>query len=262
MDSTHRKTVLVTGGAGGLGKAIATAFLCEGHNVAVCDVDEVRLSQAASDWSAHGERALVLRTDITDEEAVEDLTKRIRDKFGRLDMLINNAGVMDAFDPVGTTTKETWDRVIGINLTGAFLTTKAAVALMESQPHPGGIIINIGSVASYKGLNAGAAYTASKHGILGLSRNTAAFYGEKGIYSIALLLGGMDDTNIADHVKKGNFNKDGMARIGIANPGYVPGQTNIPLADVAKYCIFFSNPNMAAASNGAAINVNKNWPAS
>ncbi|KAL3475991.1 hypothetical protein BJX99DRAFT_270799 [Aspergillus californicus] len=262
MDSTPPKIILVTGGAGGLGKAIATAFLCEGHNVAVCDVDEIRLSQTASDWSAHGERALVSRTDITDEKAVEDLTKQIQDKFGRLDMLINNAGVMDTFDPVGTTTEANWNRIIGINLTGTFLTTKAAVALMESQSRPGGIIVNIGSVASYKGLSAGAAYTVSKHGILGLSRNTAAFYGEKGIYSIALLLGGMDDTNIADHIKKGAFNKDGMTRIGMANPGYIPGQTNIPLADVARYCIFFSDPNMAAASNGAAINVNKNWPAS
>jgi NAD(P)-dependent dehydrogenase (short-subunit alcohol dehydrogenase family) len=133
---------------------------------------------------------------------------------------------------------------------------------MESQPCPGGIIINIGSVASYKGLNAGAAYTVSKHGILGLSRNTAGFYGEKGIYSIALLLGGMDDTNIADHVKRGAFNRDGMMRVGMANPGYVPAQTNIPLADVAKYCLFFSDPNMAAASNGAAITINKNWPPS
>ncbi|KAL4938384.1 hypothetical protein BDV06DRAFT_215155 [Aspergillus oleicola] len=198
---------------------ITTAFLREGNNVAVCDVDEIRLSQTASDWSAHGERALVPRTDITDERTVEDL---IRDKFGRLDMLINSAGVNT-------------DRIMGINLTGTLFKAKVAVALVESQPRPGGTIINIGSVASYKGFNAGAAYN--------------------GTYNVALLLGGMDDTNIADHIKKGALNKDGMTRIEMANPGYVPGKTNIPLADVAKYCIFFSDPNMTAASNGAAINV-------
>ncbi|KAL5335476.1 hypothetical protein BJX70DRAFT_375117 [Aspergillus crustosus] len=261
MTSTP-KTILVTGGAGGLGKAIATTFLNAGHNVAICDVHADRLSQTASDWSSHGTRALLTTTDITNEPAVTGLITLISTNFGRLDMLINNAGVMDTFDPAGTTEKEVWDRVIGINLTGSFLTTKAAVNLMESQPSPGGTIINIGSVASYRGFNAGAAYTVSKHGILGLSRNTAAFYGEKGIYSITLLLGGMEDTNIAaEHIRQQTFNQEGMRRVGMANPGYVMGETNVALADVAKYCVFFSDVAMAAASNGAAITVNKNWPA-
>lgn len=255
-------TVIITGGAGGLGKAIATSFLNAGANVSICDVSLERLSQTEAEWSsnsAYAGRFLTSRTDITDEKAVNEFVAATVSKFGRLDMLVNNAGIMDGFDPVGTTEKTLWDRVIGINLTGTFLMSKAAVLAMEKQDPVGGTVINIGSVASYRGMNAGAAYTASKHAVLGLTRNTAAVYGEKGIYCIALLLGGMDDTNIVDAFASG-VNQKGMERMGQVNPGYVHGKTNVALEDVAKYCIFLSDRSMAETVNGAGIPLNKNWP--
>ncbi|KAI1344237.1 short chain dehydrogenase [Xylariaceae sp. FL0016] len=261
QQSLEGKSVVVTGAAGGLGRAIATAFLEAGANVAVCDVNEERLQQTRLEWDSFSTRALVSKVDVTKSEEVQGFVQGVVAKFGRIDMLVNNAGVMDAFDPVGTTAESMWDRVISINLTGTFHCTKAAVNAMEAQSPPGGVVISIGSVASYRGVNAGAAYTVSKHGLLGLVRNTAGYYGEKGIFSIALLLGGMSDTNIGEGFATGPFNQEGMMRIGATNPGYVPGKTNIPLPDVAKYCLFFSDLNLAAASNGAAITVNKNWPA-
>ncbi|KAI1843417.1 hypothetical protein JX265_013299 [Neoarthrinium moseri] len=260
QQSLAGKSVVVTGAAGGLGKVIATAFLDAGANVAVCDVNEDRLSQARADWEGFSTRVLVCKVNVTKSEEVQRFFDDVVAKFGRLDMLINNAGVMDAFDPVGSTAESMWDRVISINLTGTFICTKAAVTAMEAQSPSGGVVISIGSVASYRGVNAGAAYTVSKHGMLGLMRNTAGYYGEKGIFSLALLLGGMDDTHISESFLNGPFNQEGMMKIGAVNPGYVPGKTNIPLTDVAKYCLFFSDTNLAAASNGAAITVNKNWP--
>ncbi|KAJ2973126.1 hypothetical protein NUW58_g9019 [Xylaria curta] len=180
-------------------------------------------------------------------------------QFGRIDMLVNNAGVMDKFDAAGTVSLDIWNRVIGVNLTGAYLCTKAAVNAFEAQSPPGGTIINICSAASTRGLAAGAAYTASKHGLLGLMRNTAGFYGPKGIYSIAFLMGGMD-TNIVDVFATG-FNQEGMAAMQAANPGFVVGKTNIQLGDVAKYCIFYSDRAIAESSNGTTVTISKNWPA-
>ena len=257
-------TIIITGGAGGLGKVIATSFLNAGLNVSICDINTSRLSQTEAEWSSNSSyvgKFLISQTDITDENAVNKFVETTVSKFGRLDMLVNNAGILDRFDPVGSTEKALWDRVIGINLTGTFLMSKAAVRAMEKQDPVGGTVVNIGSVASYRGVNAGAAYTASKHAVLGLTRNTAGVYGEKGIYCIALLLGGMDDTNIGDAFASGVFNREGMERIGKVNPGYVHGETNIALEDVAKYCLFLTDRSMAANMNGAGITLNKNWPA-
>lgn len=253
-------TVVVTGEAGGLGLAIANSFIEVGANVAVCDVNQERLSSCEEKWKAHEGKFLAHKTDITDETAVGAFVDAVVAKFGRVDMAVNNAGVIDQFDPVGTTSKASWDRIIGVNLTGMFLVTRAAVNAMLAQSPPGGTLVNIGSVASYRGINGGFAYTVSKHGVVGVTRNTAGYYGDRGIYSIALLLGGMDDTNLADNFRTG-INQKGMMRIGSVNPGYVAGQTNVALADVAKYCIFLADRGIAASSNGGTITFNKNWPA-
>jgi NAD(P)-dependent dehydrogenase (short-subunit alcohol dehydrogenase family) len=252
------KTVVITGGAGGLGKAVASAFLEAGANVAVCDVNEDRLKETAAEWEKHGDKFITARTNVTEEEAVNKFFAEVSAKFGRIDMLINNAGVMDKFDAAGTAPLDLWNRVISINLTGAFLCTKAAVNAFEAQSPSGGTIISICSIASIRGLSAGVAYTASKHGLLGLVKNTAGFYGPKGIYSIAFLMGGME-TNIIDVFATG-FNQEGMAAMNAANPGFVMGKTNIQLSDVAKYCLFFSDPVMAEASNGSTVTLNKNFP--
>lgn len=256
--SAAGKTVVISGGGGGLGKTVASAFLEAGANVAVFDVNEERLKATATEWEKYGDKFITAKTDITDETAVNNFFASVSSKFGRIDILINNAGVMDKFDPAGSLPIDIWHRVIGVNLTGAYLCTKAAINAFEAQSPSGGVILNIGSVASVRGLNAGAAYTASKHGLIGLVRNTAGFYGPKGIYSIAFLMGGMD-TNIVDVFATG-YNEEGMAAMNNACPGFVVGKTNVQLTDVAKYCLFYSDPTIAEASNGATISINKNWP--
>lgn len=249
---------MITGAAGGLGKAVASAFLEAGANVAIFDVNEDRLKATTAEWEKYGDKVITSKTDITDETAVNAFFASVTAKFGRIDMLVNNAGVMDKFDAAGTLPLEIWNRVIGVNLTGAYLCTKAAVNIFEAQSPPGGTIINIGSIASTRGLMGGAAYTVSKHGLLGLVKNTASFYGPKRIYSIAFLMGAME-TNIVDVFATG-YNQEGMAAMGTASPGFVMGKTEVALTDVAKYCLFFSDPAVAEASNGATITINKNWP--
>ncbi|CAI6024643.1 hypothetical protein V2G26_011089 [Clonostachys chloroleuca] len=251
-------TVAITGAAGGLGKAIAQTFLDAGSKVAICDVNQERLDQVKEEWKAHEGRILVSRTDITDEAEVEAFVQGVTEKLGGLDIFINNAGIMDKFDAVATTPKAVWDRVIGVNATGAFLCTKSAVNVMLASG-TGGTIISIASNASIYGVASGVAYTASKHALLGLVRNTAGFYGDKGVYSVALVLGGMDTTNLVDAFREG-INMEVMGKMKGFLPGYVPGETGVEPADVAKYCVFLADRAVARASNGGTINVNNNWP--
>ncbi|KAJ2893963.1 short chain dehydrogenase [Zalerion maritima] len=263
-------TALVTGGAAGLGRAIAQAYLAAGANVVICDVDRDRLDAATSEWggsSSSPSRFLAVQADVSSESSVSGLIAAALSAFPSLDVVVNNAGIMDRFDPVGACPKSLWDSVLSVNLTGPYLVSKAAINHWESAaaaaaPGPGslsGIIVNIGSNASFMGMSAGAAYTASKHGILALTKNTAGFYGAKGIYSMALLLGGMDATKIADAFVEG-MNQEAWAKINAVHPGFVPEKTGVPLADVAKYVLFLSDRGVAASANGSCIPFNKNWP--
>ncbi|KAI1803444.1 NAD(P)-binding protein [Daldinia bambusicola] len=255
--SLQGTTVLVTGAGGGLGKVIATAYLEAGANVAICDIHEERLATARSELEGTG-RFAAFKADVTSEEAVTQLVADVAARFGRLDILVSNAGMTDKFDPVGAVTKEAWDRVIGLNLTGSFLAFKAAVNAMEKQSPPGGTIIQIGSTASYHGMSSGVAYTASKHGVAALVKSTAGYYGAKGIYAIGLLLGGMIDTNIPDgFAALGGFNQEAFAQSISAD--FKP-EMAIKTKDVAKYCVFLADRSVAESSNGSLISFNKNYP--
>lgn len=253
-------TVLVTGAGGGLGKVIAKAFLEAGANVVICDINNDRLEATEAELSSSPRfagRFLAREADTTSSVAVDQLFTEAVEKFGRVDMLVNNAAVMDSFDPAGTCSRETWDRLLDINLTGPFLTTQAAVKIMAAQ---GGTVVNIGSNASVSGSNAGVAYTVSKHGVLGLTRNTAAYYGDKGIACIMLQLGGLEATNIQQAFAKG-MNTEGLAIMQKNFPPFVLGETDVQLADVAKFCVFLADRNIAKTMNGAIVPFNKNWPA-
>lgn len=148
------KTCLVTGGASGLGKAIATAFLKAGANVVICDINEGRVKETSTELASAGS-LLAVAVDITSASAAEDLFKQITAKFGTLDVLVNNAAIMDKFDPVADVDPELWDRVMAVNLTAPFVLSKLALGVMLKQPVPSGCIINIASAAAKAGWLAG-----------------------------------------------------------------------------------------------------------
>lgn len=148
------KTCLVTGGGGGLGKAIATRFLEAGATVVICDINDERLQQTSAELSSKGPLKAI-KTDITNKDEVQGLFDELISGFGKIDVLVNNAGIMDQFDPVGDLDIEHWDRVMAINLTAPFLLSKLAVRNMLEQPKPDGRIINIVSVAGRAGWASG-----------------------------------------------------------------------------------------------------------
>lgn len=151
--SLANKSALITGAAGGLGKAIAEKFLKAGAKVLIVDINEDRLKSASEELSAHGE-VHVIKADITQEESVKEVINAAVAKLGGLDVLVNNAGIMDHFDPVGTLEKGLWDRVIAVNLTAPMLMSKGAVGLEKFRSE--GVIVNVGSMAGGFGVRAGA----------------------------------------------------------------------------------------------------------
>ncbi|MGH8227861.1 MAG: SDR family oxidoreductase [Steroidobacteraceae bacterium] len=181
------KVAIVTGAGSGIGRAVALAFLANGYGVALAgrrrellEATAAIAREAAGPGSAAGD-ALVVPTDVTDAAAVHALFERTREVFGRLDVLFNNAGLSAPSVPLEDLPYAEWTRVIATNLTGAFLCTQEAFRLMKSQQPRGGRIINNGSISAHVPRPRSAAYTASKHGILGLTKSTALDGREYGI---------------------------------------------------------------------------------
>jgi NAD(P)-dependent dehydrogenase (short-subunit alcohol dehydrogenase family) len=166
------KVALVTGAGTGVGRAAALALLGAGWRVALAGRRREPLEETASLADA-GERALVAPADVTDKAAVDGLFAAVEARFGRLDVLFNNAGIGAPAIPLEDLTLEQWRAVVDVNLTGPFLCTQAAFRLMKRQEPRGGRIINNGSVSAYAPRPNSAPYTATKHAISGLTRATA-----------------------------------------------------------------------------------------
>jgi NAD(P)-dependent dehydrogenase (short-subunit alcohol dehydrogenase family) len=166
-----RRVALITGAGSGIGKATALAFLADGFSVVLAGRERDKLAAVAR---AGGGESLVVECDVMSQDQVAALFDTTRRKFGRLDLLFNNAGVGT---PLGVTledlTFEQWRRVIDTNLTGAFLCTQHAFRIMKAQEPRGGRIINNGSISAHVPRANSAPYTASKHGITGLTKSTS-----------------------------------------------------------------------------------------
>lgn len=169
---TEKRVALITGAGSGIGKATALAFLRDGFRVVLSGRHTDPLEEVARQSGAP-ERAIAVAADVTQPEEVRALFEATRTKFGRLDVLFNNAGVGTPFIPLEDLTFEQWRAVIDTNLTGAFLCTQQAFHLMKSQDPRGGRIINNGSISAHTPRANSAPYTASKHAITGLTKSTS-----------------------------------------------------------------------------------------
>ena len=168
-DKSNSKVVLVTGAGTGIGRAIALAFLRDGHRVVLAGRRVEPLLSVAKESGS--ERALAVPTDVGNPDSVAALFARIKDKFGRLDVLVNNAGVSGLgmnFEDIGF---EQWQNIVNINLTGSFLCAQGAFKIMKDQLPQGGRIINNGSISAHAPRPNSAPYTSTKHAITGLTKS-------------------------------------------------------------------------------------------
>jgi len=161
----------VTGAGSGIGKAAALALLEDGYSVALAGRRREPLEQTAKE--SKSSRALVVPTDVADPASVRTLFATVRDAFGRLDLLFNNAGINVPNVPVEDLPFDQWKSVVDVNLTGVFLCTQQAVALMKQQTPRGGRIINNGSISAHVPRPDSSPYTATKHAVTGLTKSTA-----------------------------------------------------------------------------------------
>ena len=172
MSSTG-KVAIITGAGTGIGKRCALALLKDGWSVALAGRRAELLEKTRVEAGEEGKNAIVVRTDVGDPEAVRDLFARTKEAFGRLDVLFNNAGVGAPGRPLEDLTYEQWKTVVDANLTGPFLCTQEAFKMMKEQTPMGGRIINNGSISAQSPRPNSAPYTATKHGMVGLTKSTA-----------------------------------------------------------------------------------------
>lgn len=187
------KVAIVTGAASGMGKAIAEGYAREGAKVVVSDVNLEGAEAVVEGIKAAGGEAIAVRTDVTSAEDLEKLFAETKNAFGKLDILVNNAGIMDGMEPVGEISDERWDRVFAVNTRAVMQAMRMAVDIFLEQGY-GNIINNI-SIGGLYGARAGAAYTASKHAVVGLTKNTAFMYADNNIRCNGIAPGGVN-TNI------------------------------------------------------------------
>jgi len=192
----RHQMALVTGAGRGIGRAISLALARCGARVVLAARKPSEIEKVAEEIRAAGGSATAIPTDVSRERDIEELFARLRDEFeGRLDVLVNNAG-MGIFGPLAGMSATAFDQVIGTNLRGTFLCCRSAMELM--QPRKSGYIINISSVVGIKGYPNQAAYTASKHGIMGLTKSLAVEAQAQGIRVSAILPGAVDTTMVAN----------------------------------------------------------------
>jgi NAD(P)-dependent dehydrogenase (short-subunit alcohol dehydrogenase family) len=168
-----QKVAVVTGAGTGIGKAVALALMREGYAVALAGRREDKLKETESEGRATNGKSLVVPTDVSDPAAVKALFAKTKEAFGRLDVLFNNAGIGAPAMPMEDLPLETWKKVVDTNLTGLFLCTQEAIRLMKAQDPRGGRIINNGSISAHTPRPRAVAYTATKHAVTGLTKQTA-----------------------------------------------------------------------------------------
>ncbi|WKD57266.1 Levodione reductase [Corynebacterium capitovis DSM 44611] len=247
------RAVIVTGAGSGIGRATALALAKRGDAVVVADLSD-NAAETVNLIEQQGGTATAVVGDVSDDTVVEQLVSVAR-QLGDTVGLVNNAGVMDDFAGAADTDDATWQRCLLINVTAPFKLIRAVVPLLREQK--GGAIVNVGSAASLRGAAAGAAYTASKHALAGLSKNTAYTYGREGIRCNMVAPGGVE-TNIMSSVDQTALRPEaGLAAI---TPVHNTAIRNAKPEELAEVIAFLLS-DAASDVNGVAIPVDAGWAA-
>lgn len=250
MGRLENKVALVTGASAGMGNDIAKLFAKEGASVVVIARRKERLADLVAQIEADGGKAIAVSGDVTNEADVQLAVKTAVEKFGKLDIVVNNAGLMDKMKPVDELDDDLWNAVLNVNLTGPMRFFRAAIPVMKK--NGAGVFVTISSLAGLNGARAGAAYTASKHGVLGLAKNVAFIYADKNIRSNVIAPGGVN-TEIGEDMT--GWSEVGRARC-MMGMGTMPRMGEA--VEIAQLALFLASDE-ASLINGAVVTADAGW---
>lgn len=246
------KVAVVTGGASGMGKAIVELYASEGAKVIVADLNLEGAEEVVKGIIENGGVAKAVQVNVAKQEDIDNMIDTAVNEYGTLDILVNNAGIMDGFEPVGDILDERWDLIFDINTKGVMRAMRKALPIFLEKGK--GNIINTASTGGLNGAHAGATYGASKHAVIGLTKNTGYMYAQKGIRCNAIAPGAVA-TNISASMK--NINQFGMERTKVVQ-GVIPrvGQPE----EIAQVALFLATEESSFV-NGTVITADGGWTA-
>lgn len=251
MARLQGKVAIVTGAGSGMGRATALLYAQEGAKVVLAEFNEASMNETLEQITAAGGTAVAIKTDVSKEADVNAMIQKALDEYGQLDVLANIAGIFDAMASVENTSNELFERVMGVNLNGQFYACRTAINVFNKQA-TGGTIVNVASVAGYLGARGGAAYTMSKHAVIGLTKNIAAFYGrENGKIRANVIAPGSIATGMTGNM--GTLDPLGAATFGDLGP-FNGGEAD----DIANTALFLASDE-SKFINGDVITVDGAW---
>lgn len=207
------KVAIITGAASGMGKAEALRFASEGAKVVVADLNLEGAAEVVQEIKRNGGEGLAVKVNVTDPVDIENMVALATDTFGKIDILVNNAGIFDKYTNSLDTTEEQWDLIFNVNLKSVYKITNAVLPGMIQRGK--GAIVNIASIAGLVAQMGGAAYTASKHGVIGYTKHLAAVYSSKGIKINAIAPGTIQTPLTEEMLKTRPTNKIPLDRFGL-----------------------------------------------
>ncbi len=254
MKKLENKVSVITGAGSGMGKEIALLFAAEGSKVIATDIDQKRLDALKIEIKEKGGEVTTLISNIAKEEDIENMISVAVSTYGTLDILVNNAGIMDHFASVAELENAMWEKVMKVNVDGPFKAMRSALKIFLKKGN--GVIVNIASIGGLNGARAGAAYTASKHAVIGLTKNTGYMYSKSGIRCNAIAPGAVN-TNIGDTI---DFSKITP----LVNERIMPGMALNPRtgepSEIAKVALFLASDDSSFV-NASVITVDGGWSA-
>ncbi|TYP99860.1 NAD(P)-dependent dehydrogenase (short-subunit alcohol dehydrogenase family) [Tenacibaculum adriaticum] len=250
----ENRVSIITGAGSGIGKSIALLFASEGSKIVAADINQERLDVLEKEIREIGGEIATVISDISKEDDIKKMINTATSNYGTLDILVNNAGIMDNFEPADEVSNQLWEKIMKVNVDGPFKAIRSALKIFL--PQQKGVIINIASLGGINGARAGAAYTTSKHALVGLTKNTGYMYAKLGIRCNAIAPGAVE-TNISDTI---DFTKVSS----LVNDRIMPGMALNPRTanptEIAKVALFLASDDSSFV-NGEVLVADGGWGA-